>query len=221
MKRDKFCVNQKVVYHVGMTKDNFYSSRHTATIFGVALETIRNWADEFQAYLAPSATPGHGKHRAYSYEDLQVFSLVAELKKQGMTYAEVHAALQNGQRGNPPALPPEDVQALVVGEQERRLSVEVEYLQRSLMRAQEDLKEARIALQALDQIKEEKIRLETRLQDEQRRVEDKEQLIRELKDDLGRAQQRIEELLRESGQQYSKGLLDALERRGDLPKKEL
>ncbi len=204
-----------------MSKNHFYSSRHTATIFGVALETIRNWADEFQAYLAPAATPGRGKHRAYSYEDLQVFSLVAELKKQGMTYAEVHAALQNGQRGNPPALPPEDVQALVVGEQERRLSLEVEYLQRSLLRAQEDLKEARAALQAVEIIKADKIRLETRLEDERQRVEDKERQIQELKDDLEHAQRRIEELLRESGQQYAKGMLDVLERRGELPKKEL
>jgi len=202
-----------------MTRDDFYSSRHTATIFGVALETIRNWADEFQDYLSPTATPGHGKHRMYSFEDLKVFSLVADLKKQGMTYSDIHASLRNGQRGQPPALPPDEVQALVVGDQERRLSLEVDYLQRSLIRAQQELDEARTALKEAAQIKEEKIRLETRLESEQKRVEEKEQHIQALKEDLTTAQRRIEELLRESGQQYAQGLMDALERRGDLPKK--
>ena len=201
-----------------MSRDDVYSSRHTATIFGVALETIRNWADEFQDYLSPTATPGRGKHRMYTFDDLSVFSLVADLKKQGMTYMDIHASLRNGQRGQPPALPPEEIQALVVGDQERRLSLEVEYLQRSLIRAQQELDEARTALKEATQIKEEKIRLETRLDAEQKRIEDKEHQIQELKGELGSAQRRIEELLRESGQQYAKGLMDALERRGDLPK---
>lgn len=201
-----------------MNRDDAYSSRHTATIFGVALETIRNWADEFQDYLSPTATPGRGKHRMYTFDDLRVFSLVADLKKQGMTYTDIHASLRNGQRGQPPALPPEEIQALVVGDQERRLSLEVEYLQRSLIRAQQELDEARTALKEATQIREEKVRLETRLEAEQQRIEDKERQIQELKGELGSAQRRIEELLRESGQQYAKGLMDALERRGDLPK---
>jgi len=66
------------------------------------------------------------------------------------------------------------------------------------MRAQEELNEAKSALKAAEQIKEEKIRLETRLEEEQKRIQDKEQQIRELKGDLGKAQQRIEELLREA-----------------------
>ncbi|MBW1927482.1 MAG: MerR family transcriptional regulator [Deltaproteobacteria bacterium] len=201
-----------------MGRNDLYSSRQSATIFGVALETIRNWADEFQDYLSPTATPGRGKHRMYSTDDLRVFSLVAELKKQGLTYADIHAALQNGQRGQPPQLPPDEVQALVVGDQERRLSLEVEYLQRSLMRAQQELDEARTALKEVPQIREEKIRLEARLEAEQKRIEEKEQQIQELRGELTTAQRRIEELLRESGQQYAKGLLEALERRGDLRK---
>ena len=78
--------------------------------------------------------------------------------------------------------------------------------------------EARTALKEAAQIREEKVRLETRLEAEQQRIEDKERQIQELKGELGSAQHRIEELLRESGQQYAKGLMDALERRGDLPK---
>ena len=202
-----------------MSENGLYSSRQTATLFGVALETVRNWADEFQNYLSPTATPGHGKHRMYSYDDLRVFSLVSDLKAQGMTYADIHGALQNGQRGQAPALPPEEVQALVVGEQERRLSLEVDYLQRSLVKVQQELEVARTELKAVEAIKEEKIRLESRLEHEQTRVQEKEGQIQELKTQLSEAQKRIEDLLRESGTQYAKGLMDALERRGDLPKK--
>jgi DNA-binding transcriptional MerR regulator len=202
-----------------MKRNELYSSRHTATMFGVALETIRNWADEFQEYMSPTAAPGRGKHRMYTIDDLRVFSLASELKKQGHTYADIHASLQNGQRGQPPALPPDEIQALVVGEQERRLSVEVEYLQRSLMRTQQELDEARTALKEAGQVREEKIRLEARLEAEQKRVSEKEAQLQELKGEITAAQRRIEELLRESGQQYANGLMDALERRGDLPKK--
>ena len=82
----------------------------------------------------------------------------------------------------------------MVGDQERRLSLEVEYLQRSLIRTQQELDEARTALKEATQIKEEKIRLETRLDAEQKRIEDKERQIQELKGELGSAQHRIEEL---------------------------
>lgn len=37
--------------------------------------------------------------------------------------------------------------------------------------------------------------------------------------ELSAAQRRIEDLLRESGQQYAKGMIDALPQWGDLPKK--
>jgi len=112
-------------------QDDLYSGQHTATMLGVARETVRNWADEFSAYLSPTATPGRGKRRMYSYDDLRVFSLVSDLKKQGMTYADIHVNLKNGQRGQPPALPPEDVQALMVSKQERHLELGVETYSRA------------------------------------------------------------------------------------------
>lgn len=199
-------------------RNETYSSRQTAAIFGVVLETIRNWADEFQDYLSPLATPGHGKHRMYTFDDLRVFALVAELKQMGHTYADIHSSLQNGQRGNPPALPPEDIQAVVSSGQERRLSLEVDTLQRHLIRTQQELEEARAALKEAMQVREEKIRLEMRLEAEQRQIEDRERRIQELRAELAAAQRRIEDLLRESGQQYAKGMIDALQQWGDLPK---
>jgi len=192
-------------------QENLYSSQHTATIFGVARETIRNWADEFQDYLSPTATPGHGKRRMYSFEDLTVISLVAELKKQGMTYADIHVSLKNGQRGRPPALPPEDVQALVVGKQERQLELGVEYLQHSVIQLQRQLEQAQQEVVALQEVKMDNIRIAIRL-------EEREKEVAELKAQLAAALEENKQLLKDSGKEYARGIMEALERRGDFGK---
>lgn len=203
-----------------METHHLYSSRHVATIFGVALETVRNWADEFEPYLSPTATPGKGKHRMYTLDDLKVFALVADMKKRGNTYEEIHASLRVGSRGQPPVLPPDEVQALVVGEQERRLSLEVEYLQRSMMKLQQQLEEAERQLKEAWAIKEEKIRLEVRFEEEQKRTLEKERRISQLQSDLENARARIEALLREVGRSYADGMSEAMKWRGEVKPKE-
>lgn len=193
-------------------QENLYSSQHTAMIFGVARETIRNWADEFAEYLSPLATPGRGKRRMYSYDDLMVISLVAELKKQGMTYTDIHVSLKNGQRGQPPALPPEEIQALVVGKQERQLELGVEYLQQSVMQLQRQLERAQGEVVALQEVKTTNIRLTILLEEREKQVE-------ELKAQLAATLEENKQLLRDSGKEYARGMMEALERRGDLGKK--
>jgi len=199
-----------------MTEDHLYSSRHVATMFGVALETVRNWADEFERHLSPTATPGKGKHRMYSHDDLRIFALIADQKKQGMVYDEIHGSLDNGQRGDPPSMFPDEVQALVVGEKEQRLSLEVEYLQRSMIQMQRQLEEARQDLKVAEAAREEKIRLEVKLEAEQQRTQEREQRIAELKADLDKTHQRVEDLLREVGQSYAKGMIEGMKARGEL-----
>ncbi len=200
-----------------MNGDYYYNSRQTAALFGVALETIRNWGSEFREYLSPTANPGRGRHRKYSREDLAVLALVNDMKNRGMTFAEVHVALRNGQRGYPPDLAPTDVQALVVNEREKRLSIEVEALQLTIANLQEQLTEAKKRLEEADKVRERNIVLETQVEERQRHYEAQ---IQELKQQLEQTRKRIEELLEERGMQYAKGLMDALERRGDLPKKD-
>lgn len=194
-----------------MGENRFYSNRQTAALFGVSLETIRNWAYEFSQYLSPTANPGKGKHRMYSQDDLDVFALANELKKQGMTYADIHVALQNGQRGYPPNLAPDEVQAIVVNEQERRLSTEIEVLQRTVVQLKRELDEAEAKVKRADEIWAANIRLETLTTTQQQRID-------ELKEQLDKARERIEKLLEESGKQYARGIMDALGQRGDLPK---
>ena len=193
-------------------QENLYSSQHTAMMFGVARETIRNWADEFAEYLSPLATPGHGKRRMYSYDDLRVIALVAELKKQGMTYADIHVSLKNGQRGQPPLVFPEDVQALVVSKQERQLELGVEYLQQNMLQLQRRLEVAQTEVAALQEVKTDNIRLKILL-------DEREKQISEIKAQLTAAQEENKHLLQDSGREYAKGMMDALERQGFWGKK--
>lgn len=159
---------------------------------------------EFREYLSPTATPGKNKHRLFTEADMQVFSLVAELKKQGMTFEEIHAALKSGQRGDPPTLPPEEVQAIVSSDRERRLAIENEYLQQALVRAQEELKQVAAIREELQQTKEQNIRLEAQ--------------ITIYKDQQERLEQTIRELSRELGREYAKGFTDGLREKGDKDK---
>lgn len=89
-----------------------------ATLFRVSRETIRGWSNEFGDYLSRDATPGEGRTRQFNDDDVRVFALVAEMKEAKMQYADIHAALQNGQRADPPA----NATALVSNYDERRLA---------------------------------------------------------------------------------------------------
>lgn len=201
-----------------------YSSRHVSALFAVSGETVRAWSEEFSRHLSPTANPGKGRHRQFSEEDMTVFTLIAELKAQGMTFDDIHIALDNGQRGQAPVLPPEEVQMIVASEHEKRLSLEVEYLQRSLSKIQQELEDTRAELNAVRQFEHENIRLRASLEHTQSYSDKR---IEELTKQLEESQKRVNELTekqakleREIGETYARGVMDALERRGDLPKKD-
>lgn len=181
-----------------------YRTQHICTLYDVAPETARLWAIEFTPYLSPTATPGKNKHRLFTEEDMRVFSLVAELKKQGLTFADIHAALSSGQRGVPPSLPAEEVQALISSDIERQLAVENQYLQQALLRAQEELKQVEALRSDLEQTKSTNIRLEVQLEE-----------VRAQRD---RLEATVRELSRELGREYAKGFTDGLREKDDLSK---
>ena len=87
-----------VRYTNGMT----YQTRHISKLFDVSKETTRVWAREFAQYLSPTAQPESGQKRVYTSDDLSVFALVAQSKTDGLTYEQIHALLQAGERGNAP-----------------------------------------------------------------------------------------------------------------------
>lgn len=88
---------------------DFFTTSGVAKLFEVTDQTVKNWAREFATYLSPTATPGDGKRRQYTSDDLEVFALVHAYKGQGLGYEDAHAALRTGQRGD---VPDERAQAL-------------------------------------------------------------------------------------------------------------
>lgn len=193
------------------------TSTYAATVFHVSNETIRNWAEEFSRYLSFTANPGKGRTRSFSVEDLEVFALITEMKNKGSTFEEIHISLGKGQRGDAPDLLVDDVKAIISGEQERRLVLEVEYLKRTLQ-------DALVRAQDAERIKEENIRLKAQLEAAQIRAD---QLLEQLRASISSQQattaevmQRVEELSKQIGESYIKGFLEALERKGEMPKKE-
>lgn len=71
-------------------------------LFGISKHTARTWAQEFAPYLSAGAAPPRGERRRFSEDDLTVFALVAYLRGQNASYADIHDALAAGDRMNVP-----------------------------------------------------------------------------------------------------------------------
>ena len=194
-----------------------YTSRHAVILYKVTAETIRAWSEEFADFLSVTANPGKGRHRVFTDDDMQVFAYICERKKQGALFDQIHAELANGSRGELPPLPPEEVQALVADDQEKRLGLQVDNLQMALSRLKQQYDDALVRAQEAEAFKEKFIQIQTELDIVKRMDEFR---IHELSDELSKARQRIEELSEKIGQSYAKGVLDTLERRGDLQKQD-
>jgi len=180
-----------------------YKTIHAAALLDVSKETIRIWAEEFAEYLSSLANPGKNKQRLFSDEDIQVFSLVAEITKQGLTYAEAHASLKNGSRGDLPSLQPSDVQHIVGVSEERRLALENDRLQYALVRMNTELEEAKRQLMKVREIENENVRLGALLQAGEKERERLEAQIAQLT-------KRVEEVARDAGREYTKGFREGL-----------
>ncbi len=91
----------------------YYKSKDAQLLFEVSSETVRNYVKEFATYLSPTANPGKGSHRLFTPDDLAVFALIVDMKRnQGRPFEEIHAALVNGQRGELPDLTRADIIAI-------------------------------------------------------------------------------------------------------------
>jgi DNA-binding transcriptional MerR regulator len=180
-----------------------YTAKHVAIIYNISNETVRTWSEEFSQYLSATANPGKGRHRAFSDDDMGVLSLISEMKSEGKTFEDIHAALKNGSRGDAPNAAPEEVQALVVSDQEKRLTLEVRFLQRELEALRGQAERGR-------EVYERNIQLEQELKD-------KAQQLEYMQSELSAARQKIEELSKEVGEAYVKGAFETMDR---LNKKE-
>lgn len=187
-----------------------YSIRDVATLYGITTENARQWAIEFAAYLSPTASPGGGKKRAFTDEDMQVFDLVARAKKEGHKFEEIHAALQSGQRGQAPQLPPQDIHALALVEGERRLLVQVDRLNDLLATRSQELQRVTEELEKTKAALVENARLQAQVEFLEA---DRQQLQAQAKELAAK----VEALAERAGREYAKGYVDALREAGDRP----
>jgi DNA-binding transcriptional MerR regulator len=97
-----------------------YSSKDLAQRFNIQNETLRQWAIEFRRHLSLQANPSEsGKHRRFTFEDLEVLQLVSELRSKNAKWEEIHAALDMGERG----IPSIDPVALIPLESQKQLAL--------------------------------------------------------------------------------------------------
>lgn len=148
---------------------NTYSSPQLASLFQVNEQTIRRWSDEFGKYLSIHATPAKGKPRQFTDDDLPVLALIASMKTTKAEYRDIHAALENGQRGEVP----ENINAIIPSPDRSALQI-----------AQLN--------EVLQQTRDELIRVQTRLETETERADRAENQLKEL-------QARYEDLLMKIG----------------------
>lgn len=97
-----------------------YTSKDLATRFGIQNETVRQWAMEFKRYLSIGANPPQGgKHRRFTFADLEVLQLVSDMRGQNAKWEDIHKALDSGERG----VPSIDPMALVPLESQKQLAL--------------------------------------------------------------------------------------------------
>lgn len=193
-----------------------YTTTDAENIFKVAPQTVRNWAREFARYLSVSANPQEGKTRIFSEDDMRVLELVARMKRENKHHDEIHVTLMAGERGNLPSFSPDEVRALVSGEVERKLHLEIQVLRRQLDAAEQKAQDA-------ERYHSENIKLKAQLEAAEKRAQD---LLEQLKS-ANEAQQlsileslkRVEDLAKQIGDAYVKGVMETLNRKGDLPDK--
>lgn len=163
-----------------------YKNKEIQTLFNVSSDTVRVWSEEFSAYLSPLATPGTGKHRVFNDDDLKVFALVSEMRGQNLSYEEIHASLQNGERGDLPQ---------IAGERALEYSSDLQ-----LSIAQDRISKLQNLLESAEQrsqrLHDENIRLETSENYMKKRVEE---ISSELQDEREKYQKQISDLQREIG----------------------
>lgn len=126
-----------------MSSEQHYTTATAATLYAKREQTIRNWVNEFKDYLSPTAQPGRGKNLLFTLDDMQVLSLASNLRQIGTSYAEIHIALQNGERGSMPDAEPKELAKQTHQEMNKQLALHIQVLRGQLEEAQQEAARAK------------------------------------------------------------------------------
>lgn len=101
-------------------EDMEYTSKDLARQFGITSEALRQWCIEFRRHLSAGAGgKGDGSHRRFSLADVEILSLVHEMRQRKIKWEDIHASLDSGQRGSIPV----DGTALVPLESQKQIAL--------------------------------------------------------------------------------------------------
>jgi len=184
-----------------------YTTRQAQQLFGKsANQTIRNWIREFQEFFSVNTAPGKGISILMTVEDMQVLTVIAQMKETNRPSDEIYATLKSGQRGEIPSIAPGDLEKIASGDFQKHLVTQRSALVVKIEQLENQLQ---ATLEALTSEREARIRAETKME--------------------GRTEQlqKIEAELKELRQQSSKELtqfihqLARLESANEVLKKEL
>jgi chromosome segregation ATPase len=181
-----------------------YTTRHAQKLFDVKSDqTVRNWVKEFQEFFTIDATPGKGVDLQFSEEDMRVLDLIATMRSERHSSEEIYATLKSGQKGNPPAYTPEELDLLVKGDYEKHLSTQVNELNLKIEQLTRENDELKSAIQP---VREQSIRLEAEKSSLEKRIEE---LSRELQEERKHSETIMERYLREIAElRYRMGQLE-------------
>lgn len=96
-----------------------YTSKDLTQRLNVTSETLRQWSAEFRRWLSAGANPADQKKRRFNFSDLEVLTLVADMRSKNARWDEIHATLETGERGTPAI----DPAALVPLESQKQLAL--------------------------------------------------------------------------------------------------
>jgi DNA-binding transcriptional MerR regulator len=127
----------------GCDMDTF-STAQVARRFGVADQTVKNWAAEFAQYLSPTATPEPGKRRAFTVEDVAILAVVHEMVGRGRDTDAAHTALRAGQRGAGAIVAAQNGDTLITVQRDRDMLQGAVLELRSLLEAERASKQSEV-----------------------------------------------------------------------------
>ena len=68
-------------------------TKEAAQALGVSVSTLRNWSDQYAAYLSETARPGHVPERRFIDKDLTVLTYIKQLRIEGMQAEQIRIRL--------------------------------------------------------------------------------------------------------------------------------
>jgi len=61
-----------------------YATKPAANRLQISPNTLRNWSDQYSAFLSESARPGHKPERRFTSKDLTILTYIKQLRSEGM-----------------------------------------------------------------------------------------------------------------------------------------